>query len=110
MIEILDIIKNVCEQSGLKEKLTYGIVFTGGGSSLKNFEKLAKEVLRMPIRIGYPQNISGAVEQATTPSYAVALGLAQWKIFKKQIVNIDEEKPIFKNTMKKIKSIIKEFF
>ena len=28
--------------------------------------------------------ISGAVEQATTPSYAVALGLAQWKIFKKQ--------------------------
>ncbi len=59
---------------------------------------------------GYPQNISGAAEQATTPSYAVALGLAQWKIFKKQIVNIDDEKPIFKNTMKKIKSIIKEFF
>ena len=87
-----------------------GIVFTGGGSSLKNFEKLAKEVLYMPIRIGCPQNISGAVEQATTPSYAVALGLAQWKIFKKQIVNIDDEKPIFKNTMKKIKSIIKEFF
>ena len=110
MIEILDIIKNECEQSGLKEKLTYGIVFTGGGSSLKNFEKLAKEVLDMPIRIGCPQNISGAVEQATTPSYAVALGLAQWKIFKKQIVNIDDEKPIFKNTMKKIKSIIKEFF
>ena len=110
MIEILDIIKNECEQSGLKEKLTYGIVFTGGGSSLKNFEKLAKEVLGMPIRIGCPQNISGAVEQATTPSYAVALGLAQWKIFKKQIVNIDDEKPIFKNTMKKIKSIIKEFF
>jgi len=62
------------------------------------------------VRIGKPNNISGAIEQASSPSYAGAIGLAQWKIFKKEIINIDTNEPLFKNALNKIKTLIKEFF
>ena len=110
MVEILNIINQELKMTGLKKKLTYGTVITGGGAELKNLNFLAEEILNTPVRIGKPNNISGAIEQASSPSYAGAIGLAQWKIFKKEIINIDTNEPLFKNAFNKIKTLIKEFF
>ena len=35
-----------------------------------------EKVLKLPVRVGYPQGISGLVETANSPMYATAVGLA----------------------------------
>ena len=96
-------------RADIKEALTYGMVITGGGSELKNLSGLAQETINMPVRIGKPNNISDAVDVASGPSYASAIGLVQWK-------NLGEDLNRFmpveslKGTLDKMKKLIKEFF
>jgi len=109
MVEILQLVMREVSRADIKEKLTYGMVITGGGSELKNLSGLAQETINMPVKIGMPNNISGAVDIASGPSYASAIGLSQWKNFDE---DLNDFKPIesLKGTFDKVKNIIKEFF
>ncbi|MDR1348781.1 MAG: cell division protein FtsA [Prevotellaceae bacterium] len=76
MNEILGGIMFEIEQSGFADKLNAGIVFTGGGSMLKNFTEFAESQTDMRIRIGEPADISSDLEQELAqPSYSTAAGL-----------------------------------
>jgi len=110
MIEILQLIMREVARAGIKEKLTYGIVFTGGGAVLKNIVGLAQENLGIPVRIGNPRNISGAVDIANSPIYAGALGLAQWKLLGDDISFINPKHSSVNSALNKIKKWIEEFF
>ena len=109
MVEILQLIMREISRADIKETLTYGMVITGGGSELKNLSGLAQETINMPVRIGKPNNISGAVDVASGPSYASAIGLAQWKNFGE---DLNQFMPVesLKGTLDKMKKLIKEFF
>ena len=110
MVEILQLIMREVSRADIKEKLTYGMVLTGGGSELKNLVGLAQETINMPVRVGNPVNFSGAVDVASRPIYASAIGLAQWKTFGEDISLIQKTGNTFKGAMGKFKKLMKEFF
>ncbi len=72
MKELFELIDRDLKKKGLKDKLTSGIVLTGGGSLLRGCDELAAEVFGIPTRIGIPLDESGKVGR---PEYATVAGL-----------------------------------
>lgn len=68
------------ELSSIKrsKKLPAGLIITGGGSKLRGIDELAKKVLKLPVNIGLPKNISLAIDKADDPAYTAAIGLTIW--------------------------------
>jgi cell division protein FtsA len=54
-----------------------GLVLTGGSSNLIGMDEFGQGILKMPIRIGKPQNVYGD-DRLNDPAYATALGLLLW--------------------------------
>lgn len=63
------------DRSGL---LPAGVVVTGGGAKLHGIVDAAKRFLRLPAALGYPQEVTSALEKIHDPSFAVSLGLVLW--------------------------------
>jgi len=54
-----------------------GMVLTGGGSNLVGIDEFGQGILKMPVRIGAPQNVYGD-DRLKDPAFATALGLLLW--------------------------------
>jgi cell division protein FtsA len=50
-------------------------VLSGGGSQLAGVAEVAQHVLEMPVRIGYPREVSDPRGIVNGPAYATAVGL-----------------------------------
>jgi len=70
MIEILQLSAREIAKADIHEKLTYGMVLTGGGAEIKNLAGLAEEVLKTRVRIGTPRGIRGISDVAAQPRYS----------------------------------------
>ena len=55
-------------------KLPAGIVITGGGADTYYIEKIARDVLRMPVRIAVPKGVSGLIDEIGGSSFSSAVG------------------------------------
>jgi cell division protein FtsA len=75
MEEILTLIQKELLKSGYREFLSAGAVITGGTALLKGIAELAEQVLRMPVRIGYPRGVNGLDDGMNNPMYATGVGL-----------------------------------
>ena len=77
MEEILDAVNFEIQNSGFAEKLTAGVVVTGGGAMLKNLPQLVKYKTAMDVRIGHPNvHLSGkGKDEINHPIYATSVGL-----------------------------------
>jgi cell division protein FtsA len=77
MEEIIDAIMFELENSGCIEKLSAGIVITGGGAMLKHLPQLVKFRTGMDVRIGYPNEYlaSSSLDEVNQPMYATSVGL-----------------------------------
>ncbi|MBQ4326683.1 MAG: cell division protein FtsA [Mailhella sp.] len=75
MEEILALIYQELDRSGLKRQLGAGIVLTGGGALIPGCVELAEELFKMPVRLGYPRNVGGLKDVINNPKYATAVGL-----------------------------------
>ncbi len=77
MEEIIDAVVFELENSGYMEKLSAGIVLTGGGAMLKNLNQLVKFKTGMDVRIGYPNEFLAAdtPEEINQPMYSTSIGL-----------------------------------
>lgn len=73
--EIFDLVLSQVEQSRNQARLPAGVVITGGSALVPNITSIAKKVLGVPARIGYPKGLSGLVDEINSPAYAVAQGL-----------------------------------
>ncbi|MBI1833668.1 MAG: cell division protein FtsA [Candidatus Andersenbacteria bacterium] len=78
--EIFSFVDKELKAVGRSGLLPAGAVITGGGAHLPGLVEVAKKRLRLPARIGRPQNIGGVIDQAGDPAFAVALGLIAWAI------------------------------
>jgi len=75
MEEILQMVnKNICS-SGYRNRISAGIVLTGGTSLLTNIVELAEQIFDMPVRMAYPQGIGGRVEDVRSPRCTTGVGL-----------------------------------
>lgn len=76
MEEILEIAGMEIKRSGYAKHLSAGVVLTGGGCLIKGTADLAREVLGMPVKIGFPSGFgSGLVREIENPIYATGVGL-----------------------------------
>lgn len=110
MAEVLQLVGREIARADLQSKLTYGLVLSGGGALLKNITSLAQEGLNLPARIGHPKQISGAAEVATSPIYATALGLAQWKTQGEDVFLGRVPESALQQVKTKLVTWIREFF
>ncbi len=86
--ELLELIKKELSRPETKEAVT-GTVFTGGGVLIQAFDRLAENIISLPIRIGHPDLapahtgkstpslpfITGVKEQYHSPEFAAGVGL-----------------------------------
>jgi cell division protein FtsA len=77
MEEIIDAVSFEIENSGFIDKLSAGIVLTGGGSLLKHLNQLVKFKTGMDVRIGYPNERLAAdtPDHVNQPMYSTSVGL-----------------------------------
>lgn len=75
--EILDYVNWEIHRSGFDNKLIAGIVMTGGGALLRNFDKLTALHTGLDTRIGVPVEhlAHGYGEQLNSPVFATGIGL-----------------------------------
>ncbi len=75
MAEILEVVNRELNASGLKNRINGGIVITGGTALLANIVELSEQIFDLPVRIGYPVGVRGAVELVNTPRCTTGVGL-----------------------------------
>jgi len=77
MEEILDAMMYEIETSGVADKLSAGIVLTGGGALLRHLAQLVKFRTGYDVRIGYPSEHLAAesIEEVNQPMYSTSVGL-----------------------------------
>jgi cell division protein FtsA len=77
MDEILDAVSFEIDESGYAEKLSAGIVLTGGGSMLKDLPQLVSFKTRFDVRMGYPGQhlVPDTDPSVNQPIYATGIGL-----------------------------------
>ncbi len=78
--QIIDLVGREIQRSGYDDMLPSGIVLTGGSAQLANFDKLAQDMLDLPVRIGIPGNLYELSDSVDAPPYATGVGLVQWGI------------------------------
>ncbi len=88
MEEIIDAVLFEIENSGCMDKLSAGVVLTGGGALLKHLAQLVRFHTGMDVRIGYPiEYLAGnATDEINNPQYATSVGLLLkgWEIMNKE--------------------------
>lgn len=77
MEEILDAVTFEIENSGYAEKLSAGLVLTGGGALLRDLPQLVTFKTHYGVRLGYPGQflIPETEEEINQPMYATGIGL-----------------------------------
>ncbi|MBN2468305.1 MAG: cell division protein FtsA [Deltaproteobacteria bacterium] len=73
--ELFELIHKEIIKSELGELIGSGIVLTGGSALMPGIKEMAEKMLRLPVRIGYPQRTRGLTEVVNNPMYATAVGL-----------------------------------
>lgn len=76
--EIFTMVGLEIKRSGFGGQTPAGMVITGGGALTVGSVNAAKRALAMPVRIGYPVNIKGIIDEIQEPSFATAIGLAMY--------------------------------
>lgn len=87
MEEIIDAVMFEIENSGCMDKLSAGMVLTGGGALLRHLAQLVRFQTGMDVRIGYPvEYLAGENNhEINKPQYATSVGLLLkgWELMNK---------------------------
>jgi len=76
MSEIIEAVMYEIERSGYADKLSAGIVFTGGGAMIRQLSEFVRNKTGMEARIAQPVNISAdSIDEVKSCTYSTAVGL-----------------------------------
>jgi len=90
--EIFSLVGLEIKKSGFGGMTPSGVVLTGGGALTVGAVECARRNLAMPVHVGTPKNISGLIEEITTPAYAASVGLLLYGVKAEK----SDNGPIFK--------------
>ena len=76
--EIFTMVGLEIKKSGYAGQTPSGLVVTGGGARTIGVSDAAKRMLAMPVRIGYPTNIKGIIDEIQDTSFSTVVGLAMY--------------------------------
>jgi cell division protein FtsA len=75
--EIFDLVRRNVDEAGFTNRLSAGVVITGGVAELPGVAELAAEVFGTGVRVGVPkENIGGLADSVESPRFATVAGLA----------------------------------
>lgn len=105
MSEIFEYVDYELKMSGYKEKLSAGIVMTGGGSMMANSKQLMSLVTGKDTRLGLPHKhlVGESAQKISNPIYATAVGLVLLGVDKPE--TRFEENPTQKQEEEKSKKV-----
>ena len=92
MEELLEFAFAEIRRSGYIERLSAGVVITGGGSLLRGTEELAGEIFGLPIKIGIPVGCGreGLAPEIENPQYATGIGLIRYGVRHGQYLTLND--------------------
>jgi cell division protein FtsA len=76
--EIFTLVKNELTRLGRNGMLPAGAVLTGAAVKAPGVLDLARDVLGLPVQMGFPVDIGGVIEKVDDPAYSTALGTLIW--------------------------------
>lgn len=82
--ELFTLVQAELRRSGFENLLAGGVVLTGGTSKMEGVTELAEEIFHMPVRLGFPQAISGLQDIVKNPIYSTGVGLLQYGLKQQQ--------------------------
>ena len=114
--EIFKLIFEEIEKSELGQQIPSGLVITGGGALTIGMLETGKRVVGLPIRLGFPEKVSGLVDEIMDPQYSTTVGLLLYGqkdsfIDKDNFKNFGKILKDFKlgNSVNNLKNFIKQF-
>jgi len=82
--ETFQLILQDLEQADAMNYLRAGVFLCGGGSRVPQIDKLAEQILQMPVTIGKANSISGLKSALDQPEFATAIGLVKFGSFQQR--------------------------
>ncbi len=76
--EIFSLVQKELTSIGKAGLLPAGAVLVGGGAKMMHINELAKNVLGLPIQVGFPIGFGGILDKVDDPAFATAAGLVLW--------------------------------
>ncbi len=78
--EIFTLVSEELQRSNYADHVAGGgVVLTGGGAQLQGLSAAVEQIFDLPVRLGLPQNLTGAPEVLANPGYATALGVITYR-------------------------------
>ena len=108
--ELLTMVKVELDKFDIRQYMAAGLVLTGGGALLAGLDKLADEMLDMPVRIGIPKITFQMPISLKSPIYATAYGLLLCAVHKNNAHAVSAEGPLIKRVFTSMKSWVSDFF
>ena len=102
--DIFELVGNHLKRLRRSELLPAGVVITGGGSHINRIEEIAKNQLKLPVKIGPTDETVNTKFKVRDSSWYTALGLALTSNSSSSTSNI-----VLPNSLKQVISIIKSF-
>jgi hypothetical protein len=72
--EIFQFVNEELQKIGKDGLLPGGVILSGGTALLPGAIELGKDVLRLPMHVGYPAPLGGVFDQVDAPDFSVAVG------------------------------------
>jgi len=73
--EVFSLVEREIKRSGFDDRLTAGIVLTGGTAKMEGIEQLAERIFDLPVKVGIPKCIVGLTDAVSDPVHAAGIGL-----------------------------------
>jgi len=110
--EIFELIAHEIEKTHFHTLMASGVVITGGTCIMPGADQLASQVLNLPVRVGFPENISGLREMIYSPKYATSVGLVRYGITSNQgkLNFAGDDTNLFHKVSRRMKDWMQNFF
>lgn len=112
LAEIFDLVNKELKKIDRVGFLPGGVVITGGGAKIKGIVEFAKQKLKLPAQLGFPQELEGLIDQVDDPSFATVIGLIVSALSDEQKISrsgVRFDIPQMDETIGKLKKWIKGF-
>ncbi|MDD4318896.1 MAG: cell division protein FtsA [Candidatus Peribacteraceae bacterium] len=107
--EIFSLVKNELARIGRSGMLPAGALLTGGAVKAPGVLDLARDVLGLPVQMGFPVDVGGVIEKVDDPAYATALGTLVWGMREEERVGTSNPFHM-KRAVKQVGSWLKSLF
>lgn len=111
--EIFDLVGKEIDKSHFRHVIASGVVITGGSSLMPGADELAADILQFPVRVGFPENITGLNELIYSPMHATGVGLLRYGLAHGQSrfsPMFQGEPTIFNRLSRRMKDWMQDFF